>query len=123
MSQPIKVNTASLMNFLKLCEQAEKAGLEFTKTKKGEFNLSIHTNELTVHIKKYDVTSQNGYGTGHTMMTVWTKYEAEQVRGIADLAIADSNSKRFTEITVSPHESVNKEDLQYFIKTHTKKKI
>lgn len=109
---------------ISLCERAEKLGLQFVKDNKKQYKFTIDDIlGIKAECIKFELTTQNGYGQGYTMIEVWTRKEAEVLRGHIDLYIMDSNPKRYTEITKSPHTSTSIEDLKWFIKTHSKGKI
>lgn len=127
----LNTTTKQLQYFLKLCEQAEKLGLEFIKTAKKEYEIKLWDNPnlgLHVECQKYELTTWNAKReaknrSGHTMLEVWTKHEAEVLQGYIDACIADSNADRWTEIKKSPHTSTSEEDLKWFIDTHSKSKM
>jgi len=117
----VNINHKTLTEFIKLCEKAEKLGLEFIKDKKGQYKFIIGgLDEIAVKVQKYDLTDWNGYHGGHTMLTVWTKTMANRLVGHIDASITDSNPERYTEVKKSPHTTTNTVDLKWFIKTHSK---
>lgn len=123
------IDKKALDELITLCERAEKLGLEFIKDKKKQYQFWI-CEPLGVQVEacKYDLTTwsqkrESKNNSGHTMITVWIKHEAEVLLGHIDLYIADSNPNRYTEIGKSIHTSTSIEDLKWFIKTHSKGRL
>lgn len=123
MSEALKINQKALKEFLALCTRAEKLGLQVLRDKKKELMLRVGKDgEIGVEVNLYDLTDQNGYGQGHTMITVYTKEGVNALMGHIDLHIADDSKIRYTEVSKSWN-LFRTDDLTAFIRKHSKSPI